>query len=62
MMEQNENIKLGVRLSEDGIKSRDKASEKLNMSRSKIIDVLVRKLELNTIKDDFDFYSIKVRK
>jgi hypothetical protein len=54
--------KLGIRLSIENFDKLNKISDKLLLSKSKIIEVLLRKLELNTIKDDFDFYNIKVKK
>ena len=61
-MEENVKKKVGFNLTETSIKKLNDFSKKLDIPNSKIIEVLIRKLETNNFKDEFDFYEVKIRK
>ena len=60
-MEENVKKKVGFNLTETSIKKLNDFSKKLDIPNSKIIEVLIRKLETNNFKNEFEFYEIKVK-
>jgi hypothetical protein len=61
-MAENDKKKIGFNLSENTVSKLDLFADKLQISKSKIIEVLIRKLETNNFKDEFDFYSVVINK
>ena len=54
--------KVGFNFESETIDKLDRMAEKLNLPKSKLIEIIIKKLELNTFKDDFDFYNLKISK
>jgi len=54
--------KTSIMMTEKGTTKLNDLAARLGITKSKIVEVLVRNIETNTIKDEFDFYNIKVKK
>ena len=62
MSETTQRKKVGFNLTETSISKLDIFANKLDIPKSKVIEVLLRKLETNNFKDEFDFYDCKIKK
>jgi macrodomain Ter protein organizer (MatP/YcbG family) len=54
--------KATFQLTNDSLHKLDSLSTRIGITKSKIIDILIKKMETNTIKDEFDLYNITCKK
>jgi len=61
MEKQIKNKKVSFNLTLKSIEKLDLVSQLVELPKTKIIEILLNKLEIDNIENEFDFYDIKVK-
>lgn len=64
LVEENKFItkKTTFQITNEAINKLEKIANKTGVTKSKIIDILIKKVELETIENEFDIYNIVCKK
>lgn len=64
LVEENKFItkKTTFQITNEAINKLEKIANKTGITKSKIIDILIKKVELETIENEFDIYNIVCKK
>ena len=53
--------KATFQLTNESLDKLDSFCQRTGINKSKVIEVMLKKMETNTFKDEFEFYNIKIK-